>query len=267
MNGEPDAMPAIVFDNVSVLLGDVSVLDGVCASVPRGASTAIVGPNGAGKTTLILALLGQLPFEGRIRVNVGVPPGTERIGYVPQRFGFDRGLPLTVLEFLAMGTQRRPLWLGLKPAARTKALELLVSVKADHLSNRVLGDLSGGELQRVLLALALEQEPDILVLDEPGAGVDIRGEQLFCEILESLRSARGFTQVIVSHDLGFVTAHATHVICLNRRVVGEGTPREVLTPSVLMATFGLHMGMADARSIPQGHLHGLSGTCEGHDHD
>jgi len=175
-----------------------------------------------------------------------------RIGYVPQRLQFDRGLPMTARDFLVMGLQRRPLFLGTQRAVRGRAQDLLASVHAESLENRMLGVLSGGELQRVLLALALEQEPELLVLDEPASGVDVQGGQLFCELLERLRRERGFTQLMVSHDLPTITHHATHVIMLNRRVVAEGPPRDVLTPANLGAVFGMHMGLADARALPDG---------------
>ena len=243
---------AVIFDNVSVCLDRVSILDGVTASVPRGGCTAVVGPNGAGKTTLLMALLRQAPFQGGIRIADGGPGKPPRIGYVPQRLQFDRGLPMTVRDFLIMGLQRRPLWLGTKRLHRERAQRLLVDVRGEALEGRMLGVLSGGELQRVLLALALAQNPDLLVLDEPASGVDILGGQLFCELLERLRRERGFTQLMVSHDLATVTHHATHVVMLNRRVVAEGPPRNVLTPENLGAVFGMHMGLADARALPDG---------------
>jgi zinc transport system ATP-binding protein len=250
---------AVVFENVSVELAGVSILDKVCAAVPRGGCTAIVGPNGAGKTTLLLALLGELPYQGQIHA-MGINENGSRVGYVPQRLMFDRGLPLTVLEFLAMGIQRKPLWFGIRRKLRAQARDLLVLVKADHLAGRRLGALSSGELQRALLALALQQEPELLVLDEPAAGVDVQGEQLFCELLEGLRREKKFTQLMVSHDLATVTHHADHVIGLNHRVFAEGPPREVLTAETLTALFGLHMGLVDARSMPQGRTD-CSATC------
>ncbi len=246
------SLSSIAFENVSVRIGGVSILDGVEASVPRGSWTAVVGPNGAGKTTLLLALLGQVPYEGGIRLQERDGGGAPRIGYVPQRMQFDRGLPLTVRDFLAMGQQRRPLWLGVRRSLRGPLRDLLASVKAEALEDRLLGVLSGGEMQRVLLALALQQEPDVLVLDEPAAGVDVQGGFLFCELLDRLRRERGFTTLMVSHDLATVTHHATHVILLNRRVVAEGAPQAVLTPENLSGVFGLHMGLADARAMPGG---------------
>lgn len=233
----------VIFDHVSVVRGGLTILDNACACVPRGSCTVIVGPNGAGKTTLLRALIGEMPCQGEIRLGTGAAGKTLRLGYVPQRLGLDRGMPLTVMEFLALGQQRRPLWLGIRAGLRNAILEALASVRAEHLARRRLGTLSGGELQRVLLALALQQKPDLLVLDEAAAGVDFQGEHLFCELLDELRERDGFTQLMVSHDLGMVTHHATHVICLKRRVLFQGPPDEVMTPERLTALFGLHMGV------------------------
>jgi zinc transport system ATP-binding protein len=241
--------PAISFENVSVAIGGVRILESVNAQVRRGSATAIIGPNGAGKTTLLLATLGQLAFDGRIRIP-DTPRGPARLGYVPQRLDFDRGMPMTVMDLMVMGTQRRPLFTGRSRRQKDIATALLRSVKADALADRRLGALSGGELQRVLLALAIQRDPDILVLDEPSSGVDIAGGSLLCELLDALRAERGFTQVMVTHDLSMVTAHATDVICLNRRVMGQGPTQSTLTAAVLAATFGIHLGVADLHPLP-----------------
>lgn len=239
---------AVRFEGVTVARDGVSILDHVSAIAPKGSCTAIIGPNGAGKTTLLLALLGEITYQGRIVVRGhGQVP---RIGYVPQRLQFDRGMPLTVAEFLAMGFQKPPLWFGVAKALRRLASEKLELVKAGHLLDRRIGALSGGELQRVLLALALQQDPDLLVLDEPSAGVDFQGELVFCEVLDNLRRDQGFTLLMVSHDLATVTHHATHVICLNRKVAAEGPPRLTLTSENLTAIFGMHMGLVSPRSMP-----------------
>lgn len=245
---KPDnGQAAVIFSSVSVVLGGVPILDGVSASAPRGSCTAIVGPNGAGKTTMLLALLGHVPYEGRIEI--ACRTGQPRLGYVPQRLDFDRGMPLTVTEFLVLENQRSPLLLGVRRERRRRAVELLEAVGAEPLANRRLGALSGGELQRVLLASALGQDPDLLVLDEPAAGVDFKGEHVFCELLENLRGRHGFTQLMVSHDLATVTHHATHVICLNRRVAAEGPPAEVLNDDNLAAVFGPHRGYVGSEAI------------------
>ena len=249
--------PAIVFDHVSVTRSGLNILDQVNAVVPRGSCTVLIGPNGAGKTTLLLALLGEVNYRGRITLGGG--KGL-RIGYVPQKLMLDRGMPFTVAEFLAMGVQKRPLWLGISRRAKDEAMALLEQVHAAHLIKRRVGTLSGGEMQRVLLALALQQKPELLVLDEPSAGVDFEGGRLFCELLDDLRRTRKFTQIMVSHDLGMVAHHATCVICLKRRVVAQGAPRDVLTGEVLQALFGMHMGLICA----QDHTHAMPSS--GHNH-
>ena len=248
MIDSPSAEIAVRFERINVRLGDNLILDQVSANVPRGSCTAIIGPNGGGKTTLLLAFLGELPYTGQIRFTGSGHP--LRIAYVPQRLPFDRGMPLTVLEFMVMGWQRTPLCFGVRRPYRQRAMELLHSVGMDGLEKRRLGALSGGELQRVLLALALMQDPDLLLLDEPSAGVDFQGEYVFCELLGTLRHKKGFTQLMVSHDMATVTHHATYVICLNRKVAAEGPPRQTLTDENLTAIFGVHMGLVNSRSMP-----------------
>ncbi len=240
---------AVVFDNVSVTREGVRILESVTASVPHGSATAIIGPNGAGKTTLLLTLLDQIEFKGRITVHGTNGHSDVRIGYVPQRLDFDRGMPITAMDLMVMGHQRLPLWLGTRRIRRHQAMDMLQAVRAEHLASRRLGSLSGGELQRVLLALAIQQEPDILILDEPASGIDIGGEHLLCELLESLRRERNFTQIMVTHDLSLVTAHSTHVICLNRRVLGQGPTHTTLSAEVLAATFGIHLGLANIHAV------------------
>jgi len=239
--------PAVSFTNVTVKLGGVSILENVTARVPRGSCTAVIGPNGAGKTTLLSAMLGEVPFEGSIRT-AWDRDGGAKIGYVPQYLSFDRDMPVTVDEFLVMGVQKMPLWFGIRRELKAQNRALLSAVEAVHLGERRLGALSGGELQRVLLALALQQAPDVLILDEPAAGMDIQGGKLICELLDGLRKAQGFTQLMVSHDLAMVSHHATHVICLNRKVIAEGPPRETLTDANQSAVFGAHRGAA---AMPQ----------------
>jgi zinc transport system ATP-binding protein len=242
---------AVVFEDVSVELGGVPIVTSVNATVPAGSFTAIIGANGAGKTTLLMTLLGRVAHAGAVTIHPPSSGAKTVIGYVPQRLDFDRTMPLTVMETLAMGRQRRPLWFGVMGNFRSEAAKMLAEVGAAHLADRQFGALSAGEQQRVMLALALQRNPDLLILDEPAAGVDYRGEQLLCGLLDRLRGERRFTQLMVSHDLAVVTAHADHVICLNRRVIMEGHPAEILTPEVLEATFGIHRGLPDAKRLPE----------------
>ena len=236
--------PAILVDQVSVDLGRERILQNISCTFARSAVTAIIGPNGAGKTTLLKAILGLIPFSGSIRFfSSAGNEGRPRLGYVPQRLGFDRALPITVLEFLALSGQRRPIWLGIKPSVVEKSEKTLALLHATHLLSKPLGSLSGGEMQRVLLAQALQEDPEILLLDEPVSAVDLVGGHLFCDVLEEVGRERALTVVMVSHDLSVVSQHAQFVICLNRVVTCQGEAPEVLSPEQLFAIYGMHAGL------------------------
>lgn len=250
LNSKESPANAIEFEHVDLTLGENHILQDVCAHVPQGLSTAIVGPNGAGKTTLTMAILGLVKYDGIIRFS-SISGEKPRFGFVPQRLVFDRDIPMTVMDYLLSGLQRRPLFFGQSPKWVKHIMAYLDEVECTKLADHAFGALSGGEIQRVLLAQALLQEPDILILDEPTSGVDFKGGQICCELLRKVREKRGFTQIMISHDLATVTAHADHVICLNHTVCGEGKPRETLSHNVLAKTFGLHLGLPDIHGIPQ----------------
>jgi zinc transport system ATP-binding protein len=243
---------------VGVRLGGLQILENVDADVHCGEVTALIGPNGAGKTTLLQAILGRVPYTGTIRFcHAGEHgSGAPRIGYVPQALDMDRDGPLSVLDFLCLTDQRLPVALGHTRRARLRAEESLARVGAPQLLARPLGRLSGGETQRVLLALALRDRPHILLLDEPISGVDAAGEELFCDFLDHIHRESGFSLLLVSHDLSVVSRHADRVICLNRTIVCQGGKTEMLTPENLSAMYGagahvFHHGRAEGH----GHLH------------
>lgn len=245
--------------NLSVRAGGTQILSEINADVRCGEVTALVGPNGAGKTTLLMAILGLVPYTGEIRFcrSEEHGKGAPRIGYVPQRIDLDRNASLTVLDFFVLSSQRLPVFLGPSRKSRAGAETALDRVGSAHLLRRPLGKLSGGELQRVLLALALHGHPDVLLLDEPVSGVDVSGEELFCDFLDQVHRETRFSLLLVSHDLSVVTRHADRVICLNRSIVCQGATTEVLTPETLSAVYGsgarlFSHGQADGH----GHLHG-----------
>jgi zinc transport system ATP-binding protein len=259
VNRRPTPFHTLEIRDLSVRAGGAEILSGIHADIRCGEVTALIGPNGAGKTTLLLAILGLVPYTGEIRFCRAEEhgKGAPRIGYVPQRIDLDRNAPMSVLDFFALSSQKIPVFLGRSRKSRADAEAALDRVGAVHLADRPLGKLSGGELQRVLLALALRDNPDILLLDEPVSGVDVSGEELFCDFLDQIHRESRFSLLLVSHDLSVVTRHADRVICLNRSIVCQGATTEVLTPETLSAMYGsgAHLfshGPADG----QGHLHG-----------
>ncbi len=231
-------MPLVRFEDLSVRLGARLVLEHISAEAPDGGATVLVGPNGAGKTTLLHCLLGEEAYSGKIVIE-GARGARPRMAYVPQQLQVDRNLPLKVSEFLALGLQRRPLWLGLAKATCLKAQKLLELVHCEHLGESRLGALSGGELRRILLASALGHEPELLILDEAEAGVDYHGEHLFWELLDATRKKLGFTMIMVSHNLPLAAHYATHILCLKKTLLAQGSPRATLTAKNLLALFGM----------------------------
>jgi zinc transport system ATP-binding protein len=211
------------------------LLDGVDLEVRRGSIHVVVGPNGAGKSTLLAGILGRTAFTGSI---VADWKGAGRIGYLPQSFAVDRTLPVTVADFLALPRQRRPVCFGIERGTRDRIANLLGRVGLSGLGDRMLSVLSGGELKRVLLANAIDPIPELLLLDEPAAGLDEGAIGQLEEILLGLKREAGLTVLMVSHDLGQVRRLADRVTLLNRRVERDGPPGEVLTadlPETLLA--------------------------------
>ena len=215
------------------LLSDVSV------HIHCGQLTALVGPNGAGKTTFIRALLSQVPYRGVIEHQDahGKHFGAIRTGYVPQHFPFDKQMPLTVCDLMASAMSARPVWLGVSKQVRQRARETLAIARADSLIDRQLGRLSGGELQRVLLALALYPLPDLLILDEPVSGVDQNGLSLFLDVVTELTRTHHLAILLVSHDWAVVQKYADHVILLDKKVLAEGSAREVFESPAFREVF------------------------------
>jgi zinc transport system ATP-binding protein len=187
--------PLLEISGLTLRPARVALVSDLSLSVERGSLHAIVGPNGAGKTTLLTAILGLVPFEGRIVANW---QARGRIAYVPQHFHVDRTLPITVADFLALSRQRRPVCLGIARATRTRISRLLERVGLAGLEHRSLSVLSGGELRRVLLADALDPLPELLVLDEPASGLDEAASRWLDDTLVSLKGE--MTVLMVSHD-------------------------------------------------------------------
>ena len=237
--------PLVGIRDLRVDLGGRPVLTGVDADILAGRITALIGLNGSGKTTLLRALVREYPFRGSIKFYCGhdhSEPNPKHIGYVPQRLNIDARLPLTVRDLLALALQRRPLFLGVSRKLSATIEGMLKSVgMADYRDVPVEG-LSGGQLQRVLLALAVEPQPELLLLDEPAAGIDFKDQQKFYDLIGDINARTGVTVLLVSHELTMVSRNAHHVLCLrDGRIQCQGTPGEILTPHVLSETFGTDM--------------------------
>ncbi len=229
--------PGITFTDVSLTLGRTVILDNVSFQARPGSIHALVGPNGGGKSSLIKTLLGQMPHQGQLSLQWPAAPGL--IGYVPQALEFDRGLPITVDDFMAAMCQRRPAFLGLSKRYAHAIGEALERVGMQDKRKRRMGALSGGERQRVLLAQGLIPAPQLLVLDEPMSALDEAGIQVFERLLADWRKA-GITVMWIEHDLDAVKRLADHVTGLNRRVLFDEPAATALTPERLLTLFSAH---------------------------
>lgn len=202
-----------------------ALVDDASLRIGRGSLHVIVGPNGAGKSTLVAAVLGLIPFDGQIVLNW---KGSGTVGYVPQTFPVDPTLPVTVEDFLALTRQRRPVCLGLSAQSHRTVARLLALVGLSGLEHRPLAVLSGGELRRVLLAHAMDPEPELLILDEPTSGLDETAARWLEETLTTIKRGGRTTILMVSHDLDQVRRIADRVTVLDRRIVAEGAVADVL---------------------------------------
>ncbi len=245
--------PAVELRDVWFAYGEVPVLEGVDLVVEPRDYLAVLGPNGGGKTTLVKLVLGLLrPARGQVRVLGGDPPSARgRVGYVPQRVQFDLDFPIRVRDVVRMGRLGRDRLLRPFSAAdREATARALATVEMDALAERPIGALSGGQLQRVLIARALALEPELLVLDEPTASLDERIGLGVWELLEAL--SRTMTVIVISHDIGAISRHVRSVACLNRRL--HAHPSRELTPEMLEATYGCPIDL-----IAHGHPHRVLG--------
>jgi len=204
--------------DLNVRLNGEEILLDLTFDVHDGEVLAILGPNGAGKTTLLKALLGIVPHEGIVRWREGV-----KVGYVPQRLPFIKDLPLSVMEFFQLVN-----------ASKGETIEILKSIGlGEEILGRKIGDLSSGQFQRILIGWALASNPNVLLFDEPLAGIDIGGQESVYNLLEKLKGERNLTILFVTHELSVVYRLADRVLCLNKRMLCTGAPREMLTPEAI----------------------------------
>ena len=229
--------------NLHVHIGDNKILQNVNMHVHCGEMVALIGPNGAGKSTLLKAILGQREYDGVIAFSApGERNRKPRIGYVPQSPTFDPGDPFTVADMFACCMSRRPAFLGLSKAMREKVLECLDRVHATDLIDKRVGTLSGGELQRVLLALALEPLPNILILDEPLSGVDVEGMDTLMAMLDEIRQEYDLSILMTTHDFSILPRYADQVVLIDHGVKKMGTPAQVLASEEFRQAFRMKGG-------------------------
>ncbi|MCB1665369.1 MAG: zinc ABC transporter ATP-binding protein ZnuC [Pseudomonadales bacterium] len=241
-------------NNISIQFGDRQVLQHVNLSVHQGQIVTLIGPNGAGKTTLIRVILGLLPVRSG---TVEKQPGL-RIGYMPQKLHIEPTMPITVRRFLELAKRNSS-----EPIGR-----FLEEVQVSHLMDHQLGSISGGEMQRVLLARALSQSPQLLVLDEPAQGVDVAGQADLYQLINDIRTAHHCGVLMISHDLHLVMAKTDEVVCLNHHICCHGRPEQVSVDPSYLALFG----KKEAKNLAvythhHNHHHDLTGEVVEHSHD
>lgn len=230
-------------ENLGVSAGDTSILEHVNLHIHCGEIVALIGPNGAGKSTLIRSVLGQREHTGSISFQpAGGRSRKFRIGYVPQSPSFDTGDPVSVLDLFSMCTSKGPAAFRIGKSQRETVLSCLANVHGEALIDQRIGSLSGGELQRVLLALALEPVPDILILDEPLSGVDVDGMHMLLGMLDEIRSKFDLSILIVTHDFAMLSKYVDRVVLLQKTILTQGTPQQVLSSGEFRSVFHMAGG-------------------------
>ena len=225
-----------------VTMGGNLILKDFNLHVHCGELTAIIGPNGAGKTTLLRAMLGEIPHSGELHFvhSDGSSFGKPRIGYVPQKLDIDKTAPISVIDLFASVNSSFPLWLGHVSSSKKKTMDMLRMVEAESYADMRISQLSCGQFQRVMLALALSPIPDLLLLDEPIAGVDKSGIEVFYKIVSRLRREYDLSIFLISHDISEVANFADRMILLNRAMLCEGSPEKVLSSPEIKTIFGIN---------------------------
>lgn len=231
---------SIEMKDITVISGEDTLLDNVNLTFHCGELTALIGKNGAGKTTLLRTLLGERKYKGKISFtdHQGKVLPVPKIGYVPQHLDFDKSMPVSVSDLIVAAKGGRPVWLGRNKKMKQQIQTMLDRMDCGYLIERRLGALSGGELQRVLLAMATDPVPDLLVLDEPVSGVDMAGLDLFYKRVSELREQQHMAVLLVSHDLELIRRYADKAVLLDKTVVEQGEPDVVFATQAFRDAFG-----------------------------
>lgn len=227
-------------NNISVNIGGQEILKNVSIHVHCGQLTVIIGRNGAGKSTLLKAILGEVEHSGNIVFTDMKDNRTKKIkiGYVPQKVNVERHMPTTVYDLFASCISDIPVFLKKDKKLYKEIKEQLNIFGADELIDKSIGELSGGELQRVLIAIATKPIPNLLILDEPVSGIDENGTRNFYKILQELKNKYDMSIILVSHDFELTKQYADKVILLDKEVIKEGTPEQVFESLEFKCKFG-----------------------------
>ena len=238
---EPCGLHCIKVHHMGVTLGEQVILEDVNMHIHCGTITAIIGKNGAGKTTLIRALLDDIPHEGQIdfRDTENGEIKKLKIGYVPQKLNIEKGTPISVYDLIAGYQRISPVFWSKKRKLYEEIKEVLRVFDAEELIDKQVCNLSGGQLQRVLLSMALMDEPKLLLLDEPVSGIDQNGMERFYRTIDYLKKNFDLAIVLISHDLDYVRKYADKVLLLDKTVIREGTPKEVFSSDEFRSVFGV----------------------------
>lgn len=231
----------IKINDLSVSFGDEKVLDDVSLHMHCGELTVIIGQNGAGKSTLLRAILGQIPHEGSIEfkeTRTGNISNVMKIGYVPQTLNIERELPMTVYDLFASFISRYPVWLPRNRKLYEKIKTQLKLFSVEDCIDKQVGKLSGGQLQRVMLSIAVTPMPDLLVLDEPVSGIDENGVRDFYRLVDEMKHKHDLAVLLVSHDLELVRKYADKVVLLDNTILCQGTAEEVFGDDNFKKVFG-----------------------------
>lgn len=239
-NLEPCGLHCIKANNISVKIGNEVILRDINIHIHCGELTVIIGRNGAGKSTLLKAILGEIKHTGDIQFIDKKDNSTPnlKIGYVPQTVNIEKHMPTTVYDLFASLISNKPVWLRKDKQLEEKIREKLSFFKVDNLINKGIGELSGGELQRVLLAIATTPTPNLLILDEPLSGIDKNGIKVFYELVNKLKRESDISIILVSHDLDLVKKYADKVILLDKTTIKQGTASEVFESEEFKEVFG-----------------------------
>lgn len=226
-------------EGLSVSYGVRKAVNDVSFRFSCGELTAIVGPNGGGKSSILKAILGKVNYDGKINLcSRSASRGRPVIGYVPQQSGIPKDSPMNVLDLMLVSEGYLPAWFHIPRKKKAEMMDILSLVSAEKLAYRKIGELSGGEQQRVLLACSLNPMPELLLLDEPVSAVDINGMELFYEIICDLRRKFHMSIVLVSHDIITIARHVDSMILVDGRVMAQGKPSHVMNLPVFRSTLG-----------------------------